>query len=238
MVLAAAPALVSLAVALGSCARQEESLIVTRALIIESPCTLGLSTSSALARGFVDLSFVTGYWAGFELKNNLIQQPSGSTSSGVDTSEMYIESVDVRLDTPQDSSIIDAVEAVDPALVDYNQILASNSFAGQDSWGEFVEVPQATMDALRNAISAKYSPDVRLTMTMNVTFHAIRASNKIGEVDAREFTLPVELCFDCLRDCTGCGAGCSTDESVGVGLCGSAQDGAVVPASCVDTMAP
>lgn len=237
-----AAGLLSVALLTGSCAKQEESLIVTRALVVESPCSISTGSNTSLARGFVDLSFDTAYWAAFELKNNLVSTASDKTSSGVNTSELYIDSVDVVLDTPQDSSIIAAVEAVDPALVDFNQIQASNSLQGQDILGTWVEIPEATFDALRNAMAAKYDDDVRLTLTMTVTFRAVRASNKgvndFGEIEAREFTLPIEMCVNCLRDCSACGSGCDGDTTVGSGLCGSAQDGATVPASCVDTMDP
>lgn len=238
-----APAILTLGLLASSCARQEEHLIVESAALVEAPCNISTAPGSLRGRGFVDVSFDTGYFAAFTLRNNLVLQGADNSSTGVEPSEMHLTSVDVVLDMPQDPSIISAVAATDPALVEYNQILASSSFNGQDTISTFVEIPAATFDGLRDAISARYTDDVRLTMTMGVTFHALRASNKgvndFGEVDAREFTLPIEVCFNCLRDCEGCGAGCDTDMDVGAsGICGSAQDQSLKPASCPDTMDP
>lgn len=239
----AGSALVCLAVLSSGCARQEESIIVEKALPLTAPCSVASSGSGNVysPRGIVDLSFDTGFMAAFLVVNNLQQQGNQNTSSGVETSEMHLTSVDVVLDMPQDSAVISDAESVDGALTQYNQILASTSFDAQDTIEALVEVPEASLDALRDSISARYSDDVRLTMTMNVTFHAVRASNTgvndFGEIDAREFTYPVDLCFDCLRDCSCGDPDCESDMDIGSGVCGYAQSDTIIPASC-NTLPP
>jgi hypothetical protein len=238
----AVPTFLSLAVLTSGCARQEESIIVDKAITLTAPCSVADGSDTYSPRGVVDISFDTGFMAAFLLVNNLQQQGAENSSTGVEPSEMHLTSVDVRLDMPQDSAVISDVNSVDGALVEYNQILASTSFDAQDTIEALVEVPEASFDALRNSISARYADDVRLTMTMNVTFHAVRASNKgvndFGEIDAREFTYPVDLCFNCLRDCSCGDPDCATDMDVGTGVCGYAQGQTITPLSCDATLPP
>jgi hypothetical protein len=228
----------ALALAAGSgCARQEESILVTRALPITSPCVADVNAPDALQQGVLDLSFDTAYLASFEVFNNLAQKGQTSNATGVDTSELHLKEVDVSLDTPQDSTVIDRVKSSGAGLAEYTDPVATVSLLGQDSSAAFAEVHQPTVEALRNAVSAAHGTDVELLLTMDVTFRAVRASNvgvnNVGEIEARTFTLPISMCFGCLRDCSTCGGACDSDTAVGSGLCGNAQDGPTIPESCV-----
>ncbi len=220
-----------------SCAEQEESLYVVHAVPIDPE---GCSANpSSVGQGWdtLDLSFDTGFVVALQLKNNLM---SGRTSnSGIDDSEMLLRDVDVRLDIPQRPDLIEAIAAVDPSLVEFNSVLASDSISGQQESVVAVRIPPGSLDAIGTAVGGTFGTgsDLRIGLTVSIVVHALRASNElgggVGKVEAREFVFPVDLCFNCLRDCSTC-AGTCTDTEVGSGgVCGNAQSVATVPMDCI-----
>ena len=125
------------------------------------------------------------------------------------------------------------------------------SAAAQDQMGVAVDIPEANLDAIRSAMGLQFGQS--RILNMGVTFTALRASNSgvanSGVVRAREFTLPIELCMGCLRDCAStevaedtdgmvelCGGSeCMNDpafDALQSGVCGNAQSTAVQPVCC------
>jgi hypothetical protein len=228
-------------IALSACAKEEESIIVLNAVAPtadESASCMISASDTPFGEGLVDLSFDTGYTLGLNVRNNLAAVKNSNT--GIDDSEMFIESADVRLDIPQDPGLIDNISSGDSSLIEFNQVLANTSLSSQDEVGVAVDVPRASLEAIGNAVGSSHGtgPDTRVTMTVSVVLHAIRAANTlpggVGDVEAREFTFPVEICFNCLRDCSACApdSGVCTGTNVGSGICGNAQDSGAQPLDC------
>ncbi len=238
-----------------ACVEEEESLIILRANPITTSDSGFCSTdtsSTALGLDVVDVSFGTGYVASFTLKNQL---PSRTSNNGIDDNELKVTSVDVRLDTPQDPSIIGSV---DPAFAEFNTPVATDSLPPQGETSYIVEVPASAMQAVGNAIGSAVGTDTTLTMTMTVTFRAVRAANVygngLGEIESRSFTLPIKVCAGCLLECLPTEVTTvnemGEEETVDVctlenclnagtgfsgGACGNAQTNPVSPPCCVGT---
>lgn len=243
------------ALASSGCVQEEESLIITQANSLTSSddgaCSSD-SSSTPLGLDVLDVSFGTGYLASFTLANQL---PSRTSNNGIDDNELKVTSVDVRLDTPQDPSIIGSV---DPAFVEFNTPVATNSLPPNSSLAYIVEVPASAMQAVGSAIGASVGTDTTLTMTMTVTFRAVRAANVygngLGEIESRSFTLPIKVCAGCLLDCQPTEVttvdsmgeetvtdvctldNCLNADAIGNGgACGNAQTNPVSPPCCVGT---
>ena len=218
---------------IAGCAPNQEAVYVVGAQArAGDDCTLAPDTY--INRGNVDLSFSTGYTAAFQILNNLQMQQAGSTNNGIDNSEVQMRDVDVKLSFPQDPQVaVDVANAGIP--LEFNQILASTSLPAQTRGTAFVEIPDVTLDAIGQSIGSRLGTDVRLDMLLEVEFHARRSANDglndAGIIDVRPFTLPVEICFACLRDCTGCtGNECITRGPLeGTTVCGGVQDGQFIP---------
>ena len=237
------------------CVQEEESLIITQANSLtasEDGACSSDNSATPLGVDVLDVSFGTGYVASFTLLNQL---PTRTSNNGIDDNELKVTSVDVRLDTPQDPSII---SSVDPAFVEFNTPVATNSLSPGNSLAYVVEVPASAMDAVGTAIGNAVGTDTTLTMTMTVTFRAVRAANVygngLGEIESRSFTLPIKVCAGCLLEClptevtTTNAMGveetvdvCTLDNCLNAttfeagGACGNAQTNAVNPACCVGT---
>lgn len=243
------------ALASSGCVQEEESLIITQANSLsnsdDGACSSDTS-ATPLGVDVLDVSFGTGYVASFTLANQL---PTRTSNNGISDNELKVTSVDVRLDTPQDPSII---AAVDPAFVEFNTPVATNSLAPGSSLPYVVEVPASAMDAIGAAVGNAVGTDTSLTMTMTVTFRALRAANVygngLGEIESRSFTLPIKICAGCLLECLPTEVTTTNsmgdDETVDVctienclnaptigagGACGNAQTNPVNPPCCVGT---
>ncbi|MEE9382745.1 MAG: hypothetical protein V3V08_04955 [Nannocystaceae bacterium] len=231
----------------GACAPDEEALIIrTVPQWANEQCSVSGEATVGMVRGQLDLSFDSAYMQPYVLQNNLTRG-GGPTSgnNGTDDSEIQLSAVSVRLDLPQDPSIIEAVSAIDPALVQFRVGISTASLGGGDKMGQLVDViPRATAEALRDAILARYDSDVALTVYSKTIFHAERGSNSslndnnedrpdwanVFEVDSREYSYPIELCFGCLRHCPTNPE--NTERKVAIGRCGNAQDGPATPENC------
>jgi hypothetical protein len=233
-------ALATLLAFLGSgCADNEESLIVLNAPAwMGGDCVIpGDASAESLPYGVLDLSFGTPYAMPAILLNNTTSGAKAN-NSGVVTNELQLLDADVDLSMAQAPEIIDDIRDSDKALVSFNVPLPTNSLAPGQTQGVLVEViPQMTAIALGDAIRAAFGQNAKLTVEAHVLFHASRSGNtvgKVGQIDAREFSFPISVCFGCLLSCATCpGAECPVASSAwGGGVCGNAQDLLVYPAAC------
>ena len=228
--------------ALTGCADNEEALIVLHAAAWEAAgeCRVDAGNDNTLPRGIADVSLGTGYLAPLVLLNQLPSQPAATNNSGIDNAEVQLRSVEVDLSMPQAPQVIDAVEAQNEAFVSFEQVLASDSLSPGARHGTLVEVitsPAAA--ALSGAIEDAFpdQPDVRLVLEAKIVFRGLQTGNTVGnlsDVEAREYIFPIEVCNECLIDCSSCMMGsCPTsiDDVVG-GICGNIQDFPAVPAQC------
>jgi hypothetical protein len=229
------------------CVQDQEALLISHAVAPTvaaggSDCTI-TAGGTPLIRGVLDVSFNTGYMAGLSVRNNL--QPL--MNSGIDVSEMAIRDAEVRLAMPQDPAVIDAVRAMDPALVEYKYDLPTTSILGSEDMGVAVEIPRATISAISEQMGLEFGEE--RTLNVSVVVNALRSSNtgiaNSGVVSSREFTLPVRLCAGCLRECVSTtaadtdgaelcdGSACISDPTfIEGGACGNAQTTVVNPTCC------
>jgi hypothetical protein len=221
------------------CADNQESLIVLMVPAWEGgECVIPASSDVALLMGTLDLAFGTPYAMPALLLNNTSDQAAGDNNSGVVSNEIQLLDADVDLSMAQAPDIIDALRDMDGALVSFNVPLSSNSIAPGQTVGTLVEViPQQTAVAMGDLVRAQFGAASRLTVEAHVVFHATRTGNnvgKVGGIDAREFTFPISVCFDCLFTCASCEGGECPVGSTGLagGVCGNAQDLVLYPAAC------
>ena len=78
-----------------------------------------------------------------------------------------------------------------------------------------------------------------VTVVVEIVINAERSGNTVGNVgviSSRTFSYPVRVCSGCLIDCTSCPNGeCPAEPGNYLGgVCGNAQDSALVPAACGD----
>ncbi|TPV93311.1 MAG: hypothetical protein B7733_21135 [Myxococcales bacterium FL481] len=243
---------VSTVTSLGACAPDEESLIVRYApqwpLKDEAfQCRVDGTQTVVRGGGILDLTFRGAYTQPFLLENNLTAG-GGPTSgnNGVDDSEIELQAASVRLEIPQDPRVIELVAAQDPNLVEFRFAVQSISISGGGKQGLAVQViPAPTAAAFADVIPRLHPTDVSLTVLVHTVFHANRGSNSsfndnadrpnalnVLEVDAREFTYPIDLCFGCLRDCPP-NLDPGSDLIASGGLCGAAQDQPAIPVGCL-----
>lgn len=221
------------------CADNQESLIVLMAPAWdEEGCVIATNADAALPYGTLDLSFGTPYAMPAVLLNNTADQATNDNNSGIVTNEIQLLDADVDLSMAQAPEIIDALRDMNGAFVSFNVPLSTNSILPGQTVGVLVEViPQPTAVAMAELVRAQFGPASKLTVEASVVFHASRSGNNrgsVGGVDAREFSFPISVCFDCLRSCAGCpGAECpvGADEFTG-GVCGNAQDLVLTPTAC------
>jgi hypothetical protein len=223
--------------ALSGCADQEESLIVLHspAWNDDGECVVDAANDTALALGTLDLAPRTPYILPVILQNQLLSD--ATSSSGVDNGEMQLRGVDVRLSMDQAPEIIDALEAEDPALVDFTVPLPTVSLPPGGRQGVLVEVISRRAAELLNEQLGALDDGARPILSAQLVFHARRTGNAvggIGEVDAREYIFPVQVCSGCLLTCQTC-----TDQQCPVnpqgvvgGVCGNAQDLPYAPSGC------
>jgi hypothetical protein len=222
------------------CAENEESLIVLMAPAWEmTDCIITADTRAAsLPYGILDLNYGTPYAMPAILLNNTAEQAPNDNNSGVQSNELQLLDADVDLSLPQAPEVIDALRDIDGALVSFNVPLSSNSLPPGGAAGVLVEViPQRTAMQLRDELAARVGANAKLTVQAAVQFHASRSGNtigKVGEIDARDFSFPIQVCFGCLTTCVSCpDAECPVEATEwGGGICGNAQDLEVYPAVC------
>mgnify|MGYP000005535528 CR=1 FL=1 len=226
---------------LGSCADQEESLIIAGAPIWSAPCNVTVPANVFQGGGFFDVRFETEYMLPLELQNQLPQQSAMEQNSGTDNSEMQIVGVDVVLASRQQPGIIDRLADANPGHVEFSPAVPTDSIPGGSSRGFVVpginaatagliaeyrveeadDAYEAGVTEFRNMFSdateqqleaAGFEAAQRVlnrvdTFEVSVTVRARRTGNtvgKVGEIESREFSFPVDVCHGCLVDCSGC----------------------------------
>jgi hypothetical protein len=222
------------------CAENEESLIVLMAPAWEmGGCVITADTSAAsLPYGMLDLTYGTPYAMPAILLNNTAEEAANANNSGVQSNELQLIDADVDLSMPQAPDVLEALRDMDESLVSFNVPLSTNSLPPGGAAGVLVEViPQRTSMALGDVIAAQIGANAKLTVQAAVQFHASRSGNsigKVGEIDARDFSFPIQVCFGCLTTCVSCpDAECPVEATEwGGGVCGNAQDLEVYPAVC------
>jgi hypothetical protein len=202
-----------------ACVQEQDFLIVERAVWFDGSdtCTLTASSSTPLTM-VADVAFVTRIGMGFVITNK--QSPNPGSNTGIDDSEVMLERAEVSLSFSGGAI----------AGGEFEVTLPSNSIAGGSSQPVLVQIPTAVTDSLR----ASMSPGQFESLEMQVVFVGRRngqvGSSRLGEVETRTFTYPIEICNGCLVDCSDCEL-CPTPTEW-VGVCGFAQDTAVRHPSC------
>jgi hypothetical protein len=219
------------------CADNQETLIVLMAPAwgMEGECIVDPGAEDALLFGVVDLALKSRYLMPAVLLNNSGEQPVNDNNTGVISNEIQLKSAEITLDSEQEPKLFDGLGS---NLTHFSVSLATNSIAPGQTVGVAVEViPQATANELAERF-AGHEVGARVTIRANVKFIGTRSGNdvgKIGRVEARDFSFPIELCENCLLYCGGCEnpEGCMvTAGSFAGGVCGNAQDLPVWPLGC------
>lgn len=246
---------------LGSCADQQESIIVGGAPAWMNSCSVTVPAQLYLDRGRLDVRFGTQYLVPLEIQNQLTTQGVASTNSGTDNSEFQISGVDVRLSSAQRPDLIQRLEDEEgAAFVDFAPAVPTNSLSGGGTLGYIVTgIPAATSlklseyrveEALaagdnaeaafaaanpeatdEEVLSARLSAENGVlqaveTILVSIVVRARRTGNtsgSVGEIEARQFDFPVDICHGCLTSCASCSLdvdpdGDGTTETV-LGLC-------------------
>jgi hypothetical protein len=201
------------------CADNQDYLIVDNAVWFDSRdnCALSASSPTPLAMT-VDVSFDTRIGMAFVVSNR--QSPNGNSNSGVDDSEVQIQTAEVSLA----GAASDTFELPVP----------SNSIPGGESEVILVQVPTEVVTAIRGSVGAgDYE-----TLEMAVVFKGQRTGSvgktKLGEVETRPYIYPLEVCNGCLAACDytdSCDPSCPT-ATEWVGACGFAQGVSIYHPSC------
>lgn len=206
-----------------ACIEDQDFLIVEKAIWFtdRDSCTLTGSEPTPLNMT-VDVAFDTRIGMGFWVTNN--QTPNPGSNSGIDDSEITVESVDVEL-----SYSGGAIEGASFELT-----LPNNSVLGGNSTPVFVTAPTEVTDSIR----ATMSPGEFETLEMAVTFKGRKygrsGNNKLGEVKTRTYVFPFDICMGCLPSCgTEECMPCPT-QTEWAGTCGLAQGLPILHPSCLE----
>ena len=198
---------------LGGCVQDQDFLIVERATWFNGRdnCALSNGGDTPLAMA-VDVAYDTQIGMAFIVANN--QSPNANSNTGIDDSEIQIESAEVNLSFSGGAIEGGSFEAAVP----------TDSIKGGDSAVFLVRIPTQVTQSLRSAMSGLPEGSIE-TLEMDVVFKGRKTgqagNTKLGEVETRPYTYPFDICLDCLTDCDECGT-CPT-QTEWVGSCGFAQ---------------
>jgi hypothetical protein len=224
-----------------ACADQQESLIVLHAPFWpeDGACSVDPSVEEGLLRGTLDVTQGTPYLMPAAVLNNLAAQDATDNNAGIITNEVQITGASVKLESAQDPVMIDVLEDMNDALVDFDVDVASVSVPPGEIAGFAVEVISEEASKQMGAyLLAEHGAEAQLIVTAKVVFHGLRAGTSVGKIgilDAREFSFPIQLCQGCLLDCSGCpdDSFCTiTPGQFSGGVCGNAQDFGIAPPGC------
>jgi len=237
------------------CASEQESLIVLHAARWDTPgeCLVDGANDTALTNGVLDVAFGTSYEMPVVLLNQLQGQTAMMTNNQVDNSELQLTGADVVLSMPQAPEVLERVAAQNESNVDFSVDLSTISLGGEERQGFLIPiVSQPASEAFADAIRAELSPESRPTLVATTVFRARRTGNrvgKVGEIESRAFSFPLELCLGCLYTCSSCADDARLDQcgmdrigavdgtstvALAGGVCGNAQDFGVAPGYCGD----
>jgi len=216
--------LVALAAA-SACVQEQDYLNVERAVWFadRDDCTLTADGEIPLAMT-VDVSFQTRIAMGFVVANH--QTPNAGSNSGIDDSQIEVETVEVRL-TYSGGAIPNA---------EFEMPVPNNSIFGGDELAFLVQAPTEVTEAIR----ASLTPGQFETLEMEVVFvgrkYGASGGKALGEVKTRAYTYPFDICMGCLADCTCLGecSGCLCPTQIAFdGTCGFAQGLSVISPECL-----
>ncbi len=207
---------------LGSCADQQESIIIAGAPAwAPGECSVQVPAMFYLDRGRLDVRFGTQYLVPLEIQNQLTVQSTDSTNSGTDNSELQITGVDVRLSSAQRPDLIDRLEdEAGEAFIDFTPAVPTNSLTGSSSLGFLVTgIPAATSAKLaeyrvEEALEAGEAAEMELegTGATETEILAARLSAENGVLQAVE-TIVVSMVVRARRSGNSTGSGVGEIES-------------------------
>lgn len=213
-----------------ACVQDQDFLIVDRAIWFNGRDNCGLSGSedTPLAMA-VDVKFDTRIGMAFLVINN--QTPNPNSNTGIDDSEILIESADVMLSFSGGALSGAAFEAQVP----------TNSIPGGESQTFLIQVPATVSESLRATMQGLPSTAYE-TLEMEVVFKGrkngqVGKNSKLGVVETRPYIYPFEVCYGCLEycqteaNCDDPSILCPT-ETEWDGSCGFAQGVSIVHPSC------
>lgn len=210
------------ALATGSaCVEEQDYLVVERAVWFSDreDCTLSSDSLIPLAMT-VDVAFQTRIAMGFVIANN--QSPNAGSNSGIDDSDIEVESVEVNLTYSGG-----AIEGGS-----FEMPVPNNTIAGGEDLAFLVQAPTEVTDSLR----ASLTPGQYETLEMEVVFkgrkYGASGGKKLGEVTTRAYTYPFDICLGCLTDCLYCETGVCPTPVEWSGTCGFAQGLSVYDPVC------
>lgn len=207
-----------IAVSASACVEDQDYLVVERAVWFTDAetCVLSDGEPSPLSMT-VDVTFDSRIGMGFLVKNNTT--PYENSNSGIDDSEISMESAEVRLSFSGGSFEGSSFEVT----------LPSQSIGSEETVPFVVEAPVEVTRTLRGMMT----PGEIQTLEMEVIFkgrtYGQAGKSKLGTVESRAFTYPFDVCLGCLADCS-CGD-CPTADNW-VGLCNYAQFASVGLPGC------
>lgn len=223
-----------------ACVQDQETLIIERAVWFDDSCNLDASANS-LAGMTADVAFGGRLGLGVVVTNQAVLNENSNTF--IDDSEIQLLDADVSL----------SFSAGGVSTSAYNYAIPSNSLSGGESQPILIQIPSDVVDSLRStmeplaqaAIDAG-DPNPIEILEIEVVINAVKSSqagnSKLGQIESRAFTFPLEICFGCLAVCDtaeNCGGetGDTTlvcpDANNWAGGCGFAQGGSVVAPACV-----
>lgn len=207
-----------------ACVQEQDYLNVERAVWFSERDECELTSDGFIPLAMtVDVSFQTRIAMGFVVANH--QTPNAGSNSGIDDSQIEVESVEVRL-TYSGGSIPNS---------EFEMPVPNNSIFGGEEVPFLVQAPTEVTEAIR----ASLTPGQFETLEMEVVFvgrkYGASGGKPLGEVKTRAYTYPFDICMGCLVDCTCAGEclDCLCPEQFGfAGTCGFAQGLSVISPEC------
>ena len=221
----------------------QASLVVLGATpLAAGACAAPSSSGQYTPSGVLDISF----------ENTAVDQPAvilNQMSNDVDGDN--IPTNEIRLKEQQTIISFVAANSSDLPTFEYTIPIASISVAPGATQGLFLRIPITIIDEIRANVSAQYGEGGVVPMLMTSKIVGIRSGTGTGtEVESREFTFPIDMCFGCLRSCNSTvlsvddGMGgtndvelCTADNCLSGpradgGYCGNAYGLGVTPVCC------
>lgn len=219
--------------ALTSCVQDQEFLIIEHAVPFASDCSLDSSSDVYSGQLVTDVYFSGEIHLGISVAN--LASPYAGSNTGIDDSEIVLETAEVSLSFSGGGVAGGAFEAPIPSI----------SLSGGDTAPVVIRIPTDVVDSL-NATMSGLGPGSHETLVADIIVKGRKAgaispgTGKLGAVESRSFTFPIDVCYQCLADCTTCaGQVCPAVGQVDAwyaagenAACGGPQGTQVTPAEC------
>jgi len=227
----------ALGLAASGCFVEQSTLLIERVVPpteSDGACVIDPSTNVSIARGTFDVVYPGEYQLGLVLVNNFANE-SPENNNQIDNSIVRLKYFQVDLATPQDPTIAQAVAAAEPTLVSFRVNVGSSAFNASDEQG--IPVTLFTRSASEQFAAVLRSRNLADGTKVEVlaSIQVVAEQNQ-KEIESSVFRFPVDVCIECLLDCSVCPGGlCPPADDVGGiigGTCGFLQDAPAVPAAC------